>query len=266
MSALTASRATISKGANKVLFDATDVQLKANVVIYNGALIVLTGGYGKPAVAGAGLLCAGWAELAPNVNSVTAGSTDGANILTLSTNLIRVRAGVGLFNNSTSTDLIAQANVGQICYLVDDNTVALTSNGSARSVAGIIMEVSSAGVFVSISMQIPVAAAASAGTAYLGAGSSDTIAAAGAISVTAENTVATVTGTTAYTLANGLFAGQKKRVIATTPGASPVGTITPATPSGFATVSAFGALGDFIEFEWTGAAWILGPSNGVTFA
>lgn len=38
--------------------------------------------------------------------------------------------------NSTAGDLIAVAQIGSDCYLVDDNTVAKTSNSGARSVAG----------------------------------------------------------------------------------------------------------------------------------
>lgn len=40
------------------------------------------------------------------------------------------------FGNSASTDLIAAAQVGSDCYLVDDQTVAKTSATSTRSIAG----------------------------------------------------------------------------------------------------------------------------------
>jgi hypothetical protein len=53
------------------------------------------------------------------------------------------------FGNSASGDAIAQANVGSTVYLVDDQTVALTSNSGARSAAGIALFVDSVkGVFV----------------------------------------------------------------------------------------------------------------------
>jgi hypothetical protein len=50
----------------------------------------------------------------------------------------RVRNGVFFFANSAGADAITVANVGQICYVVDDQTVALTDNNGSRLVAGII--------------------------------------------------------------------------------------------------------------------------------
>src|SRR4051812_15456424 len=98
MTALASPRATESKGVDKVLLEAFDIQLSAGVVVYNGALVMTKAGYGRPAAAGVGFVCAGWAELSPNLPSVTGGATDGANLVGLSTNKIRVRAGVGWFN------------------------------------------------------------------------------------------------------------------------------------------------------------------------
>ncbi len=61
---------------------------------------------------------------------------------------IKVRPGVYRFANSSAGDLITRADIGNVCYVVDDNTVAKTSNSSARSVAGPIVEVDSDGVWV----------------------------------------------------------------------------------------------------------------------
>jgi hypothetical protein len=65
---------------------------------------------------------------------------------------IRVRSGIfGPYNNSVSADLIANDDAGKLCYVVDDNTVALTSNTNARSIAGIVYKVdASGGVYVAI--------------------------------------------------------------------------------------------------------------------
>jgi hypothetical protein len=49
---------------------------------------------------------------------------------------ITFKPGVFAFNNSTGVDLIAASNVGAYCYVVDDNTVALTDGGGARQIAG----------------------------------------------------------------------------------------------------------------------------------
>lgn len=60
-----------------------------------------------------------------------------------------VEAGVfGPFANSTSTDAIALADVGADCYVVDNQTVAKTSGGNTRSVAGKVWDVSTSGVWV----------------------------------------------------------------------------------------------------------------------
>lgn len=63
---------------------------------------------------------------------------------------IRVRRGVYQFANSTAADAIALADVGSSCYIVDDSTVAKTSDTSTRSVAGVVRDVDSAGVWVEI--------------------------------------------------------------------------------------------------------------------
>ena len=60
------------------------------------------------------------------------------------------RRGVFLLANSAAGDLIARADIGASCYIVDDQTVAKTNGTSTRSVAGIIRDVDTAGVWVEI--------------------------------------------------------------------------------------------------------------------
>jgi hypothetical protein len=62
----------------------------------------------------------------------------------------RVERGTFLFANSTSSDLIAAKDIGAWCYAVDNDTVALTDGSSARSKAGRIVAVESAGVWVEV--------------------------------------------------------------------------------------------------------------------
>jgi hypothetical protein len=50
--------------------------------------------------------------------------------------------------NSAAGDLIAAKDIGAVCYLVDDQTVALTSGGATRSVAGRIRDVDASGVWI----------------------------------------------------------------------------------------------------------------------
>ena len=61
-----------------------------------------------------------------------------------------ITSGTYVFANSAADDAIANANAGADCYIVDDNTVALTDGTGTRSVAGKIIRVDSAGVWVAI--------------------------------------------------------------------------------------------------------------------
>ncbi len=57
------------------------------------------------------------------------------------------RTGWHRFTNF-ATDLIALIDVGADCYIVDDQTVAKTSGGATRSIAGVVRDVEAAGVWV----------------------------------------------------------------------------------------------------------------------
>lgn len=63
---------------------------------------------------------------------------------------VKVERGCFPFANSASGDLIALKDIGADCYIVDNQTVALTSGGSTRSVAGKIRDVNAEGVWVEI--------------------------------------------------------------------------------------------------------------------
>lgn len=76
----------------------------------------------------------------------TVDNTAGANGAVLAT----VRRGCFKFANSAAGDLIATTDVGATCYVVDDQTVAKTNGSSTRSVAGIVRQVDSDGVWVEI--------------------------------------------------------------------------------------------------------------------
>lgn len=54
----------------------------------------------------------------------------------------------GPFANSASTDQITLADVGNDCYIVDNQTVAKTNGTSTRSVAGRIYDVDANGVWI----------------------------------------------------------------------------------------------------------------------
>lgn len=60
----------------------------------------------------------------------------------------RYRPGTFRFNNSSAGDLIAVADIGAACYIVDDQTVAKTDGTGTRSIAGVIDGVDAQGVWV----------------------------------------------------------------------------------------------------------------------
>lgn len=78
------------------------------------------------------------------VVQVTTDNTAGANGAVSA----KVRRGCHRFANSSAGDLIALADVGASCYVVDDQTVAKTNGSSTRSVAGTIRDVDADGVWV----------------------------------------------------------------------------------------------------------------------
>ena len=61
---------------------------------------------------------------------------------------VEYRRGVFPFANSGGGDLIAQGDVGKLCWIVDDQTVAKTDGGGTRSRAGLIDGVEAGQVWV----------------------------------------------------------------------------------------------------------------------
>lgn len=61
---------------------------------------------------------------------------------------VAVRRGCWQMANSAAADAITLAHIGLSCYVVDDQTVALTSASSTRPVAGRIHDVDAGGVWV----------------------------------------------------------------------------------------------------------------------
>src|SRR4030067_869150 len=109
-----------------------------NIKIYGGAIVMLNAsGYATKGAAATGQVCAGRAEdMVDNTGGADAAKT------------VNVRSGTFKFANSASGDLITIAEIGDNCYIVDDQTVAKTDGTGARSVAGKIVAVDSDGVWV----------------------------------------------------------------------------------------------------------------------
>jgi hypothetical protein len=66
------------------------------------------------------------------------------------TRKIRCKSGIFKFQNSSAGDLIAATEIGATCFIVDDQTVAKTNGGATRSVAGIVYDVDTDGVWVAM--------------------------------------------------------------------------------------------------------------------
>lgn len=133
MSALAGARLTNTRKRTQLVFP-----VKAAVICYAGGLAVIdANGYVKPGVAATGLRGVG---VFHNTYDNSLGA-DGAATA-------KVDLDVAQFANSAGGDAIAQAHIGRQCYVVDDQTVALTDNAGTRSVAGEIADVDAGGVWV----------------------------------------------------------------------------------------------------------------------
>ncbi|KQO53078.1 hypothetical protein [Methylobacterium sp. Leaf85] len=136
MAALTTNRLTRNRSG-----DLREPLVKANAVIFAGAMAAIdASGFAVPAASVAAHRVLGMAER----QSDNTGGANGAI-------RVPVRTGIFQFDNSASADLIGLKDIGQPCYVVDDHTVALTSNSAARPVAGTIFDVDQLGVWVEFS-------------------------------------------------------------------------------------------------------------------
>lgn len=138
MTALTADRNTKQR-----LGDVGEFPVKAATKCYQGSLAVLNAGYAAPGTTAVGLIALGRFEETADNTSGAAGAIKA-----------RVQRGSFLFANSAAGDLIAQADVGADCYIVDDQTVAKTNGTSTRSRAGKIVAVETAGVWVQLGLGV----------------------------------------------------------------------------------------------------------------
>ena len=134
MAALTKDRDTQRKQDP----DLVSFPVKAATTIYAGSLVVNDAGVAAPGRAATTLKALGRAE-----HYVANPGAAGAEKVT-------VRRGIFRFANSSAGDLIALSDVGNNCYIVDDQTVAKTDGSSARSIAGVIRDVDAQGVWVEI--------------------------------------------------------------------------------------------------------------------
>lgn len=111
----------------------------ASTTIYKGAMVATnSSGYLVPASTATTLTVLGVAMENGNNASGSAGDIECQ---------VWVK-GVWQMKNSADSDEITIAEIGDACYAVDDQTVAKTDGGTTRSVAGVIDDVDSDGVWV----------------------------------------------------------------------------------------------------------------------
>lgn len=136
MTALAAGRQTRTRSG-----DRRSDPVAEGVVLYAGAMYALDStGYALPAgTAGAGPALA--------VVESTVDNTDGADgALT-----VEGRHVVAQYGNSASGDLIARTEIGELAYVVDDQTVGRTDGSGSRQPAGVIVDVDAQGVWIDVS-------------------------------------------------------------------------------------------------------------------
>ena len=135
MAALTADRATPERKG-----DEFNRPVAATTTCYAGGIAVLNAtGYSAPGSAATGLVADGVYQA--TVDNST-GADGAVNVL--------VRKGVFRFGNSAAADEITAAQIGDTCYIVDDQTVAKTDGTGTRSAAGKIVDLDTTGVWIEI--------------------------------------------------------------------------------------------------------------------
>jgi hypothetical protein len=136
MTALAAERATLALENGLII---QDYPVLTATTIYKGSIVAVNAaGYAVPGSVATTQIAIGRCSETV-VNSGASGAKK-----------VKVEAGVFKYDNSAAADAIAQAEVGDFCYIVDDQTVAKTSGTSTRSRAGRIVGVDAGGVWVAI--------------------------------------------------------------------------------------------------------------------
>ncbi len=133
MAALTTDRNTFERAGDYVV-----LPVAAGVTLYAGALAALdAGGNVTPGATATTLKGIGRCEEFIDNSAGIAGAVT-----------VKVKKGVFAFANSAAADLITTADIGSNCFIVDDQTVAKTDGTGTRSVAGVVFDVNTDGVWI----------------------------------------------------------------------------------------------------------------------
>lgn len=230
---------------------------KSGFTFYDGALVVVDAtGYIKPSTGAAGEKVVGCIDLKQHPSVTTSGS-DGATF-------IDVMDGIFPFFIGASGDALAQADVDNVVYAMDDQTVGKTDGGTQRPRVGQLVSIESVG---GVNMALVNIGPGWEASAVAGGGTVDAVSAAGAVSPTTDITELSITGTMAFTIAAPVRVGQRKVVVCVAAASTPVGSLTSAASHGWTTVSALGALGRSIELVANASLqWDIAGGLGVTVA
>lgn len=201
MTALAKDRNTQAKYTERTIL----LKVAASTKIYAGSLVsVNPAGYAIPAdKTTAGQVVRGVADEYIDNSSGSNGD-------------LSVRVSVGVFGFVNDGNAIAQADIGKRCFVVDDQTVADETEGS-DVVAGVVDSIGGDG-FVYVRLLDGEGLVHGVETVT-----------SGALSLYKRTSLISVTGTAAYTLAAGLYEGQRKSIYVTVAASTPDGTLTPAT-------------------------------------
>ncbi len=133
MTALVADRNTPMRDGKLI-----SVPLAAGVKIFAGSLVAATAtGLATPGATAATLTYLGRAE--EQIDN-TSGAASAKSVL--------VRKGEAFKFANLAADPVTQASMGKVCYIADDQTVALTNGGATRSAAGVVIGVEADGVWI----------------------------------------------------------------------------------------------------------------------
>lgn len=137
MAALSTDRDTIEMAQFGDAVASRAIPQEGATTLHAGALVMTSAsGHAAPGAAATGRVALGRCQK----RSVNAGA-DGAATA-------EVKPGVYKWNNSAAGEAVTQAEVGKVCYIVDDNTVGKTDAVGTLSPAGKVVQVDSDGVWV----------------------------------------------------------------------------------------------------------------------
>lgn len=139
MTALSANKDRVRGSGDPLASYLPAAPVAAATRLYASAAVgVNLSGYVVPMSAAPNLRCLGVTEEEVNNSAGSAGDLSAT----------RIRRGPWRFSNNISTEALTAADVGRICYALDDDTATRTSGGGTRSALGRVLEVTSTYVLV----------------------------------------------------------------------------------------------------------------------